>query len=197
MTTEKQKKVSDIAEEAQAYKCPLRRALHIVEGFLDGPMCGKCFPCSMGSYEARIRLQDISERNGSPEDAAALASIAEKMGVMSMCKKGKDVSELLRGLMAESGGFREHVENRACPDHECEGYIEYRNVPEKCIMCGDCQTACKYGAIFGEKRSGMQRGYRPFEIRQKRCVKCGECIKVCPTNAIVIVNIETDTSVGV
>jgi NAD-dependent dihydropyrimidine dehydrogenase PreA subunit len=187
MTQVEQKKISDILEEAKELHCPVHRALFFVNEFLSGPMCGRCFPCEMGSYEARLRLENIASGNGSPEDIQALGDIARKMQILAMCKKGKDTAQVIIESL-ESPAYEEHL-NGICAEKECEALIEYRNVPENCIRCGKCQEACKFDAIIGEKQVSYKCCYLPFEIRQKRCVKCGECIKVCPTNAIVKVNI--------
>jgi NAD-dependent dihydropyrimidine dehydrogenase PreA subunit len=180
---EKEKKVSDIAEEAEGIKCPVKRAYYFVDEFLNGPMCGRCFPCSMGSYEARLRLQKIILGKGNDGDASALRDIGNLMIMTSFCKKGKDAARfLLEALDAES--FRKHLEEGVCPEKECDSFIEYRVIPEKCTLCGKCQEACKYHAIIGEKRESMKRGYPPFEIRLKRCINCGDCVMVCPEDAI-------------
>jgi len=187
MTEQKEKKVEDIKKEAEASKkCPVNKALYYIEEFLLGPMCGKCFPCEMGVYEARIRLKNLTEGKGSETDLFALKRIANEMLISSRCKRGKDTAQFILEWMG-SNIYKEHVEGR-CPDKECIALIEYRIIPEDCIMCGLCQDACKYNAIIGEKKTTYKSGYLPFEIRQKRCIKCGDCIKVCPTNAIVIVD---------
>jgi ferredoxin len=191
--TEKMKKVSDIIEEAEAIRCPVKRVLRVTDEFLKGPMCGRCFPCSFGSYEARLRLREITEGNGAPGDVDVLRDIARKMLVMSMCKKGKDVGRAMLEAL-ESPAFGEHLEG-LCAEKECTAFIEYRNVPENCIRCGLCQDACRFDAIHGEKQISYKSCFLPFEIRQRRCVKCGECIKVCPTNAIVIVDVGTEAEV--
>ncbi|TAL25751.1 MAG: 4Fe-4S dicluster domain-containing protein [Nitrospirae bacterium] len=195
MAEQKEKKVEDIKKEAELKKCPVNKALYYVEEFLAGPMCGKCFPCEMGVYETRIRLKNIREGKGSEKDIKAIARIAVDMIESSRCKRGKDTA----GFILEWLGtdvYKEHIEGR-CPDKECLALIEYRVLPDKCVMCGLCQDACKYNAIMGEKKKKYRSGYLPFEIRQKRCVKCGECVKVCPTNAIEIVDVKAKETVGV
>jgi len=192
----KEKKVEEIKKEAEALKkCPVGRSLYYIKEFLAGPMCGKCFPCEMGVYEARIRLKNITEGKGSEADLFAIRRIAADMLESSRCKRGKDTAAfMLEGLGTDI--FKEHVSGR-CPAKECLSFIEYRIIPEKCIRCGLCQEACKYNAIIGEKKKGYKSGYLPFEIRQKRCVKCGACVKVCPTSAIEIVDITAKEPVGV
>ncbi|NIN07006.1 MAG: hypothetical protein GTO43_11780, partial [Armatimonadetes bacterium] len=68
----KEKKTADIKKEADDIKCPVKRALYYVEEFLVGPMCGKCFPCEMGTYEAAIRLRNIISGMGTEADLAAI-----------------------------------------------------------------------------------------------------------------------------
>ncbi len=182
----KEQKVEDIRAAAQSKACQVRQALYYIEGFLEGPMCGRCFPCSMGSFEAKRRLENIAGGRGGGADLAALVRIAGNMLEASMCRKGKDTARFILEWAA-TDGFRAHLEGR-CPEKQCEALIEYRVVLEKCTNCGLCAEACRHRAILGEKRKPFLSGYPPFEIRQKRCVKCGDCLPVCPEGAIVVVD---------
>ncbi len=197
MTTEqiKELKVEDIKAAAGERGCPMQQALYFVTEFLSGPMCGRCFPCAMGSYEARIRLQHLVDGKGSDADVAALRRIAEDMAEASFCKKGKDTAKFILDWMA-TDVFASHAAG-TCPDMSCTGLIEYRIIPEACTSCGDCKDVCAYSAIHGEKRKPFRSGYHPFEIRQKKCTKCGECIKVCPTQAIIRTAAAAKTAVHV
>jgi ferredoxin len=182
-----EKKLSEITKEAgEKFKCPVRKAYYFVDEFLKGPMCGRCFPCSMGSYEARLRLEGIIMGKGKAEDVPALKRIADIMSTASMCKKGKDTAHYIsEALAAES--FGGHLSEGLCPEKECAGLIEYRVISEKCTLCGKCQEACKHNAVLGEVPVAMGRGYLPFEIRQARCIKCGDCYMACPDGAIEVV----------
>lgn len=195
MTEIKELKVEDIKNLAEELRCPVQRSLYYIKEFLAGPMCGRCLPCSLGSFEGRIRIEKIADGRGDESDLIALKRIAEDMLEGSMCKKGKDTARFILEWM-EKGVFEEHINGR-CPDQECKSLIEYIIIPEKCIFCGLCKEACKYGAIHGERKKPFASGYLPFEIRQRRCVKCGECLPVCPTQAIIIVNAKDREPVGV
>ncbi|MEW6068703.1 MAG: 4Fe-4S binding protein [Nitrospirota bacterium] len=197
MTEQKDLKVEDIKKGAEEkHRCPVQKAIYYIEEFLAGPMCGKCFPCAFGTYEAKIRLTNIISGKGTEKDLFILKYIANNMIEASRCKRGRDTAKFLLEWMGNDA-FKEHVAERRCPDKECLVFIEYRIIPEKCIMCGECQVACRFNAVLGEKKKPYISGYLPFEIIQKRCTKCGECIKVCPTNAIEIVDIESKEPVGV
>jgi ferredoxin len=195
MAEEKEKRVEDIKKEAEGIRCPVKRALYYTEEFLEGPMCGKCFPCALGAYEAKVRLQGIVSGRGTEADLMALRRISEEMLTSSRCKKGKDTAQFILEWMA-TDAFREHIGGR-CPERDCEAFIQYRVIPEKCTICGLCKEACRYNAIIGEKKVPYRSGYMPFEIRQRRCTKCGDCIKVCPSEAIEIIDVKAREEVKV
>ena len=50
--------------------------------------------------------------------------------------------------------------------------------PELCILCGDCEAACKERAIDIRSRKRIMR---------ERCSSCGSCVEVCPTAALKII----------
>jgi len=187
---EKEKKLEDIRKEAEGKACAVQRALHFITEFLEGPMCGKCYPCALGTYEAKVKLTKISRHLGDVSDAdvSVLLRIGRNMIEGSFCKKGKDTGRFLtETLTGAEDEFKQHISGQ-CPKQECVTLIKYVINPERCTMCGNCADACKYGAILGEKRTPYRSGYLPFEIRQKRCTKCGKCVTVCTENAIEVIS---------
>jgi electron transport complex protein RnfB len=46
-----------------------------------------------------------------------------------------------------------------------------------CIACGDCISACPFGALTLENSAG---------VLEKRCTGCGVCIAVCPQGALAL-----------
>lgn len=186
----KEKKVEEIKKEAQGKGCPVQQAYYYIDEFISGPMCGKCFPCSFGVYEARIRLKRLIDGQGTEADVKSLARIASEMSFASFCKKGKDTAKFITEWIG-NGVYNEHAKGR-CPEKLCRNLLEYKINSEKCTNCGACLDACKYNAILGEKRVSYMSGYLPFEIRQARCVKCGDCVPACPENAIEITDKTAD-----
>lgn len=186
MTEMKELKVEEIKAEAENnVQCPVRRAFYYMTEFINGPMCGRCLPCSLGSYEANERLRNLIEGRGKETDLLALRRIMNEMIEGSLCKKGKDTARFVLEWMS-TGIYEEHIEGR-CPAEECVSLMEYRIIPEKCVMCGICKEACSYRAIIGEKKTPYLSGFPPFEIKQRMCVKCGGCIDACPYGAIEII----------
>ena len=179
------KDMKDVLAAVENIKCMVQKSQKFVEEFLSEPMCGKCHPCALGSYEALVRLKRISSGIATQGDVAAIQRIADDMLESSRCIKGKDTAKfLLTALKTEA--FSQHLGGH-CEEHECPAYVTYRIIPEKCVLCGDCQKACRYNAIQGEKKVSYRTGYLPFEVRQKRCVKCGDCLPACSYGAIEVI----------
>ena len=181
-------KMEDVRARAEEKECPVQKSLVFLNEFLAGPMCGRCFPCSLGSYEARIRIRKLADGTAAGEDIAVVKKIASIMLGASMCKKGKDTAKFIIENI-ETGEYEKHLAG-TCSTRECRNLIYYIIVPEKCTMCGLCQDVCKDNAITGEKRKPYLAGYLPFEIVQKRCTKCGECMKVCKYDAVRLVSVK-------
>jgi len=183
------KDMKDVLAAVENIKCPVQKSQKFIEEFLSEPMCGKCHPCALGSYEALVRLKRITSASGAEEDVAAIRRIGDDMLESSRCIKGKDTARFLLNALGTEA-FPEHLKGH-CEVHECLAHVIYRVIPEKCALCGLCQEACKYNAILGEKKVMYRSGYLPFEIRQKRCVNCGDCLPACPYGAIEVIEIKT------
>jgi NAD-dependent dihydropyrimidine dehydrogenase PreA subunit len=192
MNDQKERSTSDIIQETVSLSCPVQKAVYYMDAFLKELMCGRCFPCALGTYEAAAILRSVTGGNAHNTDIIALQRIADAMLTASRCKRGRDTAVFLADLL-KSETFSDHVNGR-CAGRECTAYIDYRIIPEKCVLCGECQSICRYHAVVGEKKVPYLSGYLPFEIVSKRCTRCGECIKVCPTGAIVVSDREEETA---
>jgi len=185
---EKGKKLKEIRKEALEKSCAVQQVLYFVDEFLAKPMCGKCYPCALGTSEAQIRLTRISRDQDevNETDIELLHRIGTQMIQGSLCKRGKDTGRFIREVLDNAQDeFLQHIAG-TCPKKECRNLIKYVIVPELCNMCGECKNACRYDAVLGEERKSYFSGYPPFEIRLKRCTRCGECLDLCPTGAIVV-----------
>lgn len=47
-----------------------------------------------------------------------------------------------------------------------------------CLGCGDCVTACKFGAISMNPKTALP------EVDEEKCTACGACVKACPKSII-------------
>jgi ferredoxin len=181
--------IDEIRRTAEEKTCAVQKALTFIDEFIAGPMCGRCYPCSLGTEEAKIILIRLSQHLGASDesDIEGLRRIAYFMTEGSYCKKGREtgrfLSELLESAREE---FRLHLSG-ICPKRECISSIEYVVNPDLCIACGACGNRCSYGAIRG-KRAEPSEAFLPYEIKKNVCVRCGECVSACPTGAIEIIS---------
>ena len=188
--------VKELKKQADEVSCPVQRSLFYVDEFLKGPMCGQCFPCAFGSYEAKVSLESIVEGMGSEKDITSIKRIADNILAGALCKKGRQAADYILECV-DSDHFGAHIKGR-CPDKLCKAFIEYRIIPDKCTMCGLCKDVCENNAILGINRKNQyDTGYLPFEIRQKRCKRSGACKDICPTGAIVVIGLPAGKPTGI
>lgn len=67
-----------------------------------------------------------------------------------------------------------HIENSL--------YLGARGCAYGCLGCGDCVSACQFGAMMINPRTGI------VEIDAEKCVGCGACVKMCPRHLIELRN---------
>jgi NAD-dependent dihydropyrimidine dehydrogenase PreA subunit len=195
---EKGKKLEDIRKEAEEKACSVQKVLYFIDEFLAHLMCGKCYPCSLGTQEAKIRLIKIAQQLDtlSDSDIDTLQRIGVCMTTGSFCKKGKDTGRFITEQLGTSRDeFSAHLSGH-CQKEECTMRTEYIINPDLCIKCGKCLEACKYNAIKGPEKKSHGALSFPFEIIQEKCTRCGECVKVCPTDAIDMITIGLDELVS-
>jgi NADH:ubiquinone oxidoreductase subunit F (NADH-binding)/uncharacterized Fe-S center protein/(2Fe-2S) ferredoxin len=181
--------IDEIRRDAEAKSCSVQQALTFIQEFIEGPMCSRCYPCSLGTEEAKIRLIRLSQHldEASEADIKALKRISAHMIEGSYCKKGRDTGRFLADKIASAEEeFRLHLAE-ICPKRECISSLEYVINPDLCISCGACAKRCKYNAVKGEIKESPV-GFLPFEIKRTECVRCGECVSVCPTGAIEVIS---------
>ncbi len=181
--------IDEIRRTAEEKSCAVQRGLTFIDEFIAGPMCGRCYPCSLGTEEAKIILIRLSQHLGASDesDIEALRRIAYFMTEGSYCKKGRETGRFLAELLESAREeFRVHLSG-ICPKRECISSVEYVVNPDLCIACGACGNRCSYGAIRGKKAQPAE-AFLPFEIKKDVCVRCGECVSVCPTGAIEIIS---------
>jgi NAD-dependent dihydropyrimidine dehydrogenase PreA subunit len=165
--------------------CVVRNTLDLVTEFLDSDMCGRCMPCALGSHEMKIRLQKLTNRNGSCEDLDAIRKVAVTIRDSALCVKGKKTARNVIDLLETSiSHYYEHIDGK-CSFFRCSPLYVYKIIPDRCNACSECRKTCEYDAIVGEKSSRFFIGCKPFEIISQKCVRCGACMEVCPTEAIL------------
>lgn len=160
-------------------------------------------PSEGGITESQIRrIEKLVEQVGGYETrfwsvkvcGGAVGCPLTQFDVQKMADEFKDIIDdsglsrvlesRIRGPVLSHHKFK--VAIAGCPNNCSETHIRDFAVagevspgpgPGDCIECGQCETACKEGAVKVNGRPHIDRSL---------CVGCGDCAAACPTQALVI-----------
>lgn len=157
--------------------CMVSVAKFFLEFTLD-ESCGKCTPCRIGNTRLYEILDRITKGKGKLEDLALLKELSECMKATSLCGLGQtSANPVLSTLNKFYNEYIDHVVEKRCTAKACQKLITYvitdacrgctactrvcavkaieGNIkekhfidPEKCVRCGACISACRFGAII-------------------------------------------------
>ena len=152
-----------------------------VSSLLPQANCGGCgYPGCGGMADALVKGADAGSLDGlycpvgGQEMMGQIADLlgmaianSEPMVAVVRCN-GTCVS---RPRIAEYSGLRTCSAINACGAGETAcGY--------GCLGCGDCVSACQFGAISINQETGIA------EVDENKCTSCGACVKACPRHII-------------
>lgn len=157
--------------------CMVSVAKFFLEFTLD-ESCGKCTPCRIGNTRLYEILDRITKGKGKLEDLALLKELSECIKATSLCGLGQtSANPVLSTLNKFYNEYIGHVVEKRCTAKACQKLITYvitdacrgctactrvcavkaieGNIkekhfidPEKCVRCGACISACRFGAII-------------------------------------------------
>lgn len=157
--------------------CMVSVAKFFLEFTLD-ESCGKCTPCRIGNTRLYEILDRITKGKGELEDLALLKELSECIKATSLCGLGQtSANPVLSTLNKFYNEYIDHVVEKRCTAKACQKLITYvitdacrgctactrvcavkaieGNIkekhfidPEKCVRCGACISACRFGAII-------------------------------------------------
>lgn len=157
--------------------CMVSVAKFFLEFTLD-ESCGKCTPCRIGNTRLYEILDRITKGKGKLEDLALLKELSECIKATSLCGLGQtSANPVLSTLNKFYNEYIDHVVEKRCTAKACQKLITYSITdacrgctactrvcavkaiegsikekhfidPEKCVRCGACISACRFGAII-------------------------------------------------
>ena len=169
------------------YVCSKKFAVHEdprlaeVSALLPQANCGGCgFPGCSGMADALVKAADkgsieglMCPVGGSPvmEQVADLLGMAVANAEPKVAVVRCNGSCEFRPRTTEYSGLRTCQAMNACGAGETAcGF--------GCLGCGDCVSACQFGAIRMNQETGLP------EVDEDKCTACGACVKACPRHII-------------
>ena len=152
-----------------------------VNALLPGANCGGCgFAGCGGMADALVKGADTGSIEGLScpvGGSEVMSQVADLLG-MAIANGEAQVAVVrcngtceLRPRIAEYDGLHTCAAMNSCGAGETAcGY--------GCLGCGDCVSACQFGAISINAETGLP------EVDQDKCTSCGACVKACPRHII-------------
>lgn len=152
-----------------------------VTEILPGANCGGCgFPGCSGMADALVKGCDAGSLDGlnCPVGGAdVMSKVADLLGMAIANSDPKVAVVRCNGTCANRPKIAEYHGLRTCSAMNACGAGETA-CGFGCLGCGDCVTACQFGAICINPETGIP------EVDEEKCTACGACVKACPRHII-------------
>lgn len=141
--------------------------------------CGRCVYGYEGGHQITAILTDVCNGRGRSGDVELVRDLAPVMEAQSLCEQGSALARAAKSAIELFGTeIERHYSRKACDAGECDAFMTFHILPDKCVGCGECADVCEEEAILGKNRF-------VHVIDQKACTKCGACVAACEEGAII------------
>lgn len=149
-----------------------------VEALLPGANCGGCGRSGCRDFAAACVGADTLDGLSCPASGSAvMKQIGEIVGLAAAETKPKIAVIKCNGTCDLRPQIARFEGAPTCAVLASLGTGESA-CPSGCLGCGDCVTACPYGAMKMNRETGLP------EVIEDKCVGCGACVKACPRSII-------------
>ena len=149
-----------------------------VEALLPGANCGGCGRSGCRDFAAACVGADTLDGLSCPASGSAvMKQIGEIVGLAAAETKPKIAVIKCNGTCDLRPQIARFEGAPTCAVLASLGTGESA-CPNGCLGCGDCVTACPYGAMKMNLETGLP------EVIEDKCVGCGACVKACPRSII-------------
>lgn len=149
-----------------------------IEGLLPGANCGSCgrsgchdFACACASADS---LDNLMCPGAGDE---AMGKIAEIVGLTAAASKPMVAVLRCNGSCENRPTTSNYDGPRSCAILSSLS-AGTTDCPYGCLGCGDCVSACRFGALHMDPVTGLP------VVDYDKCTGCGACVKKCPRHII-------------
>lgn len=154
-----------------------------IEELLPGANCGGCGRSGCRDFaKACAEAKTLDGLCCPLSRADVMERIAKIVGLASVTPVKPKVAVLHCDGTCENRPRKSYYDGPSSCHIEHSLYLGARGCAYGCLGCGDCVTACNFGAMMINHRTGI------VEIDTEKCVGCGACVKMCPRNLIELRN---------
>ncbi|MBO5780829.1 MAG: RnfABCDGE type electron transport complex subunit B [Muribaculaceae bacterium] len=157
-----------------------------VEALLPGANCGACG--RKGCHDFAVACCEAKSLDGlrcPGAGDAGMAAIAELLGFTA------SAGPKVRAFVRCNGTCDNRLVNRNVMAAQSCSFAKTLAVPENycvwgCLGCGDCVSACRFGALTMDAATGMP------VVDLEKCTGCEACSKACPQGIIAMRTVDDE-----
>jgi len=167
---------------AQKFKVEEDPRIDVVESILPGANCGGCGNAGCRAFAEKVVKAPSVDACFCPVGGnEVMAKIAAALGQEATAK------EPMVAVVRCNGTFGNRAKTNCYDGYaSCKVmsslYIGDTGCKWGCLGLGDCEKACKFGAITVNPEKGVA------EVDEEKCTACGACTKACPKGVIELRN---------
>jgi Na+-translocating ferredoxin:NAD+ oxidoreductase RNF subunit RnfB len=149
-----------------------------VEKLMPGANCGGCgFAGCRAFAEAAVKADDLDDVFCPVGGNDVMAKVASLLG-FEVKDKAPEVAVVRCNGTCEARPRVNEYDGFATCAVKASLYAGDTGCLYGCLGCGDCVTACQFGALSMDPATGLP------VVDEQKCTACGACVKACPKHVI-------------
>ena len=153
-----------------------------VEKALPGANCGGCgFAGCRAFADSAVKASDLDSHYCPVGGNDVMKKVADILGYKIAAKAPQVAVVRCNGTCANRPVVNQYDGAASCKV-KAALYSGDTGCPYGCLGCGDCVSACQFGAIAMDAQTGLP------VVDESKCTACGACVKACPKHVIELRN---------